>query len=262
MASYMHMSVSFSEMKHSRLVRPLCILLLVTVGLSLRVGYVLIVPHALDRDSVLYCMIAEKWHETGNARLALESRVGSTDPGYIFLLKKGIDWGFPVIPWGRSLCLAASIVFFAAVYGIGRTVCPAYGGELLLLIAILHPIAGRMSMTLLRDPISLALYAVSLWSILLICLKRSLVYIIPFSLSAAAAVFMRYEALELLPIFFIVTFWPQTDKRDLRFLLKAWCGGLLLYAFFYFSFIWIMDIPYDAVFSASFEKLGNVTTSR
>ena len=254
--------LSPGKVKHARGLRVVCFLLLVAAGLALRISYVFIIDPVLDRDSVLYCEIAEKWHRCGNACTALESRVGNTDPGYFFLLKKGIDWGFPVMLWGRIVCIVASIVFFAAVYGIGRTVFPAYGGELLRLIAILHPIVGRMAMSLLRDPVFLALYAVCFWCILQICLKRSLRWVGLFSLSAAAAFLMRYEALELLPIFFVVTLGLRKGKRDMLFLLKAWCICMLLYIVFCAAFIQMMDIPYGRMLAGPFKKLETVTTPR
>ena len=241
-------------------IRGLLFLLLLGGGVAGRIVYAAHDP-LMDRDSVLYCEIADKWHRSGDIDIALESRVGNTNPGYIFLLKKGIDWGFPVILWGRGISLAASVVFFLAMYGIGRCVFPRCGGEVLLLIAALHPVAGQLAMTLLRDPVCLALYAVCFLAVLQVCCNpERWWWTALFAVSGACAFFLRYEALELLSVFFLLTWFSLREGKDWRVLRRAWLHCVFWYMTVGGLLMWSMGLSWGKMLMAPGKKFEAIVS--
>ncbi len=223
------------------------IILIFTLAFALRLGYLHCNP-ILNRDSVLYCETAQKWHQTNDYSIALRDNFGDTNPGYAFLLKLGIDCGIPVELCGRMIGFVSTLFFLLAIYAIGLTLFKGYGAEILLLFAALQPATGQMAFALLRDPLSLAFYAISFLALLKIYFQESLPWVVVFSISTVLALFLRYEALELFFLFFIVTILLFKRSHNLKMLLLSWAECISIFLLLSISFLAFMGIPFQKLF--------------
>lgn len=244
--------ISFS--KHNRV---FFFVLILFVGMTIRISYYCLNP-ILNRDSILYCEIAQKWHETNSSKTALESRVGETPFGYIYVLKKGVDWGIPVETWGRFVGITASLFYLISVYAIGLMLFQGYGAEILLLLASIQPATAQFALTLLRDPLCLAFYTFSILALLKIFSKKNSLWVIAFTISSTLAFFLRYEAFELILLFFLLSGFSLIKNHDLkRFCLS---GGICLSGFFLLSIVLLLflEIPYQKILFDPISKIKSI----
>ena len=196
------------------------------LGTGLRVTYWAAFNPVISRDSAVYCKIAEDWHKTGESTEAFREFIGSTPPGYVYLLKLGIDLGIPVLWWGRCLAVGCGVLLLIPFYLIGRMIDRPWSGEILMLAAALHPWLGRLSVMLLREIPCLLGYVWCIWALYRLYLTRRWIWSLSAGFFCGLAFCLRYEALELLLLLAVVTLLPPlSGGRDLKTLLRQWAAG-------------------------------------
>jgi len=233
------------------------VLLLVVFGLLLRSVYLFNNP-LLDRDSINYCEIAESWHRTNRYDIPLQHGVGSTDAGYILLLKKGLDFHVPVVLWGRAIDLLSTIAYFVAVYFIGLSFFKDHRAFLLLFIACIHPSTGQLSFALLRDPLCYALYSICILALLNLFQNNSFVWTAVFSVFVVLAFFIRYEALELFAIFLLLSVFALKHHNDKRFLILSVLECFVIAIALMFIILFSVNLPLQKPFFDISSKLTSV----
>lgn len=234
-------------------IRLLIVVIIYVFALVLRLLYLWSNP-ILNRDSIIYCETAEKWHQSNSPTIAMREYFGSTPSGYVFILKKGLDYGIPVDLWGRIIGSISFFLFFITTYFIGRSIFKGYGAELLLLITMTQPDIGQLSFTLLRDPLCLTFYSISFLAIIKYCTKHnSFLWCTLFSVSTTLAFFLRYESLELFILLAVISFVILKDKK--RTLYSSWINCLLVFFLLSLCLCFLMDYPVNMLASKMLNKL-------
>ena len=153
----------------------------------------------LYRDSALYCHIATAWSQLGDFGRASEN-FGGTAPLYVYLLRIGVDLGFPVVKWGRFLSFFFGGAFVLAFYFLGKQLFPGRrdGALIFMFLAGMHPVIGRLSVALLREGPFLALAAFAMVAFVSAFKSGGVKAAVTCGVLLGAASLARHEALELL----------------------------------------------------------------
>lgn len=214
------------------------IIIVVLFALVLRLGYWYEAAPIIDRDSVVYCMVAERWQQTDDANFAFREYIGSTPPGYIFLLKSGFDLGVPILQWGYWLGIVCSILLLIPLYLIGRMLDRHCGGEVLMITAALHPYFVRDSVTLLRETPCLLFYAWGIYALAKLYKTHQWQWVVLVGGCSGIGFLLRYEAVELLLLLgFVCILLPKENWHNkLRRLLVYQLIGIC--TFFTTTFCW------------------------
>lgn len=185
----------------------------------------------LQRDSALYLILAEKWHETGNYCQAIETGT-IVPPLPLFAIVKAMDLGLDSEIAGRSTALFLGAMIPVLGYIISYKII--HKTELSLICAILlilHPTLISYSIQPLRENFYLFFIGLSIIAVTNgIRTKRMEDWCTSGTLTAFA-VFCRYEAAEFLIFFPVVTayLFLKTNNRL--------SNSIRSMAIFYLSFI-------------------------
>ena len=220
--------------------RRYIVALIVLLAIVFRLAYWYGVDPIIDRDSVLYCKVAGEWHQTGNPELAFRGYIGNTPPGYIFLLKTGLDLGVPVLLWGRVVGLACSVLLLMPLYLIGRFFDRRWGGEVVLVAAALHPYFVRDAVTLLREVPCLLVYAWGIYALCRVYQSLQWQWAVVVGVCSGIGFLLRYEAVELLLLLVLVCIMPSHEKRKNKWLVLLYSQACAVCAFVLTVFAWGM----------------------
>ena len=183
-----------------------CLVFLFFLSLGLKILAYTAGP-LLSRDAALYCLMAQKWYETGSYQEMLRDFPGTgwIPPGFLWCLKSLMTTGLSVQTAGLLFNIFCGLLLIPIGYGLAWEI---FRNKKLALItaaffAVL-PSVNQLSIEIIRDISGLCLIGAVLWLALAGIRRKNWIFWSFSALLAGINFLFRYESLECVPIIGII----------------------------------------------------------
>ncbi len=221
-----------------------------SVALFWRILCYFIQNQDLSRDAVQYLNLAAYWHENGGfGAVAAAYPFSQCPPFFLYLLQAGNHFGIPCEVWGIGINVAASsllaVIFYLTARKLELGELPAF---FIGLLAAVHPTLVTYSLQPQRESLYLLFLGCAILSCVYLIREGIPAYAAGVGLFAALGAEIRYEALEMLPLFILVLLWMK------RFRTHSWTKVVVMGMLFAAGFLLVTGIL--AVSGIGFSDFG------